>query len=145
MQLDMSTAAGGDRHPDCVAIFNTSDDVVDLLRIVIEQAGFAVVAGHIDDIKGGQIDLLAFIEQHDPKVIVYDVAPPYDRNWTFLEHLRSRPALKGRQFVLMTTNIARVREVVGTAENVYEIVGKPFDLDQIVKAVKEASRARSTR
>jgi CheY-like chemotaxis protein len=141
----MSTLADAGRHPDCVAIFDTSDDVIDLLRIVLEQAGFAVVASHIDSIKMGEIDLLTFIQQHDPKVVVYDLAPPYDRNWTFLEHLRSRPPLEGRQFVLMTTNVARAREVVGTAEYVYEIVGKPFDLDQIVQAVKEASRARSTR
>jgi CheY-like chemotaxis protein len=134
-----------DQKPDCVAILNTSDDVVDLLRTLIEQAGFVVVAGHIDEIKKGQLDLLTFVEQHDPKVIVFDVAPPYDRSWNFLEHLRHRPPLQGRQFVLTTTNIARVREVVGTAENIYEIVGKPFDLDAIVRAVKEASRARATR
>lgn len=141
----MSVPAVQDRRPECVAIFNTSDDVVELLRIVIEQAGFAAVSGHIDDIKKGPLDLRGFIEQHDPKVIVYDIAPPYDRNWQFLEHLRSRPPLAGRQFVLITTNPTRVRDVVGTAENIFEIIGKPFDLDQIVKAIKEASRARSTR
>jgi CheY-like chemotaxis protein len=134
-----------DRRPDSVAVFNTNDDVVELLRMVIEQAGFAVVTGHIDDIKRGQLDLQTFVEQHDPKVIVYDIGPPYDRSWTFLEHLRNRPPLQGRQFVLTTTNIARVREAVGPAENVFEIVGKPFDLDVIVRAVKEASRARATR
>jgi response regulator RpfG family c-di-GMP phosphodiesterase len=141
----MTTPTTYDRKPDCVAIFNTSDDVVEMLRIVIEQAGFAVVTGHIDEIKKAKIDLQNFVEQHDPKVIVYDVAPPYERTWTFLEHLRSRPPLKGRQFVLTTTNIARVREAVGPAENIYEIVGKPFDLDLIVRAVKEASKARATR
>jgi CheY-like chemotaxis protein len=141
----MTTPATEYRRPDCVAIFNTSDDVVELLRIMIEQAGFVAVTGHIDDIKRGKLDLATFVEQHDPKVILYDVAPPYERTWAFLEHLRSQPPLKGRQFVLTTTNIARVREAVGTAENVYEIVGKPFDLDAIVRAVKEASRARATR
>lgn len=141
----MTASATQDRRPDCVAVFNTSDDVVELLRMVIEQAGFVVVTGHIDDIKRGKLDLQTFVAQHDPKVIVYDIAPPYDRTWVFLEHLRSQPPLKGRQFVLTTTNLARVREAVGPAENVYEIVGKPFDLDIIVRAVKEASRARATR
>ena len=40
-------------RPDCVAVFNTSDDVIELLRIVLEQAGFAVVVSHIVDIKKG--------------------------------------------------------------------------------------------
>lgn len=141
----MPTQVTEDRRPDCVAVFNASDDVVELLRMVIEQAGLVVVTGHIDDIKRGKLDLQTFVEQHDPKVIVYDVAPPYERTWAFLQHLRSQPPLKGRQFVLTTTNLARVREAVGPAENVYEIVGKPFDLDAIVRAVKEASRARATR
>jgi response regulator RpfG family c-di-GMP phosphodiesterase len=133
------------RPPPCVAVFNSSDDIVELLRILLEQAGFAVVSGHIDEIKKGKIDLQTFVQQHDPRVIVYDISPPYDRNWTFLEHLRARPPLEGRQFVLTTTNVKWVRECVGPSEHVYEIVGKPLDLDQIVGAVKEASRARATR
>jgi DNA-binding NtrC family response regulator len=133
------------RGPDCVAIFDTSDDVVEMLRVLVEQAGFVVVSGHIDDVKRGHLDLQTFVEQHDPQVIVDDVSPPYDRTWGFLEHLRSQPPLAGRQFVITTTNVGRVKEVVGPAEDVYEIVGRPFDLDQIVKAVKEASRARATR
>jgi response regulator RpfG family c-di-GMP phosphodiesterase len=141
----MTTPVSTDRRPDCVAVFNASDDVVEMLRMVLEHAGYAVVTGHIDEIKRGKIDLQTFVAQHDPKVIVYDVAPPYERNWIFLEHLRGQDPLKGRQFVLTTTNLARVREAVGTAENIYEIVGKPFDLDAIVRAVKEASRARATR
>jgi CheY-like chemotaxis protein len=141
----MSNPALQDRGPDCVAIFNTSDDVVELLRLAIEPAGFAVVLGHVDEIKRGALDLLSFVQQHDPKVIVYDVGPPYEQSWRFLEHLRNRPPLQGRQFVLTTTNVARVREAVGPAENIYEIVGKPYDLDAIVRAVKEASKARATR
>jgi len=129
----------------CVAILNTSDEVVEMLRMLIEQAGFVVISAHVDEIKKGHVDLQNLVEQHDPKVIVYDLAPPYDRSWAFIEHLRQRPPLKGRQFVLTTTNVKHVRQYVGDAENVYEIVGKPFDLDQIVTAVKEASRARATR
>jgi CheY-like chemotaxis protein len=128
----------------CVAVFNSSDDIVDMLRILLEQAGFAVVAGHISDIKSGTLDLPALVLQHDPKVIVYDVAPPYDRNWQFLQHLRQRPPLAKRQFVVTSTHVGHVRELVGRDERVYEIVGKPFDLEEIVRAVKEASRARPT-
>jgi CheY-like chemotaxis protein len=131
-------------HPPCVAVFNTSDDIVDMLRMLLEQAGFAVITGHVTEIKSSKLDLMALVKQHDPKVIVYDVAPPYDRNWQFLQHLRQRPPLAGRQFVVTTTHAGHVREIVGRDEHVYEVVGKPFDLEEIVRAVKEASRARPT-
>ena len=38
---------------------------------------------------------------------------------------------------------ARAKEVVGRSEMVYEVVGKPLDLDKVVAAVKEASKARA--
>jgi DNA-binding NtrC family response regulator len=130
---------------DVVAIFNSTEEVVDLVKDVLEHAGFVVVFGHVAQIRRGAIDLEAFVRQHKPKVIVYDLVPPYEVTWAFLEHLRDSQALKGVQFVLTSVNPARLQEVVKPNEQVYEIVGKPFDLDQIVRAVKEASRARPTR
>jgi CheY-like chemotaxis protein len=122
--------------PQTVAVLNTNDDVVELLRILFEQTGYVVVSAHLDDIKRGAVDIEALIRQHRPAVIVYDIAPPYDRQWAFMNHMRSRPVFDGIPFVLTTTNAARVREIVG--EDVLEIVGKPYDLDEIVRAVQTA-------
>jgi len=36
-------------------------------------------------------------------------------------------------------------ESLSVGQPVFEIVGKPYDLDRLVHAVKEASRARPTR
>lgn len=91
------------------------------------------------------LDFESFIRQHDPKVVVYDIAPPYEANFKLFQHLRAMPTVAGRQFVVTTTNKAQVEKLVGRDYRVYEIIGKPTDLDQIVRAVKEASRARPTR
>jgi hypothetical protein len=48
-----------------------------------------------------------------------------------------------RQFVLTSVNVERLHEHIGTRDPVFEIVGKPYDLERITRAVKEASRARS--
>lgn len=128
-----------------VAVVNSNPDLVDLLRNAIEQAGFVVVIMHIADIRSGSVDLDGFFSQHDPKVIVYDVPPPYDRNWRFMDHVRATPGFRGRRFVLTTVNYKALRQVVGTDETVYEVIGESGDIGAIVAAVKEASKARSTR
>jgi CheY-like chemotaxis protein len=121
-----------------VAIFNSNDDVVEMLRLWLEQAGFVVVSGHIDEVKRGEQRLSDFVEEHEPDVIVYDLVPPYDRSWRFLEHLREAPSLRNRPFVITSTNAARAAEVVRDAAHVHEVIGKPYDLDDIVRAAQEA-------
>ena len=126
-------------------VLNTSPDVVDLLRRALEQAGVVTVTGFTHDVRDGEIDLGALVQQHNPDVIVYDIAPPYDANWKLFQHLSGMPVLTGRQFVITATNKAQVEKLVGRAHHVYEVVGKPADLGEIVRAVKEAGRARPTR
>lgn len=133
-----------DRRPPVVAILNSNDDFVEMLRELLEKAGFVTVHAHVSEVRRGHLDLLNFIRQHDPSVIVYDLVPPYDRSWRYLESLRYTDYMDGRQFVLTSVNTARAREAVGSSEMVYEVVGKPVDLDQVVGAVKEASKRRPT-
>lgn len=128
-----------------VAVINSNDDLVEMLRLSFEQAGFLVVSAHVDAIKRGVTNLTDFVRAHKPNVIVFDLVPPYDRSYRFVEHLRGIDALTGCQFVLTSTNPNRVHELAKTSEEVFEVVGKPYDLEQITRAVKEASRARPIR
>lgn len=125
--------------PAVIAVLNSNDDVVELLRMVLEQRGFVVVSAHLDAIRRGEQSLVDFVTEHDPKVIVYDLVPPYDRSWRFLEHLRQTPHLKDRAFVITSTNAQRAAEIIGTAAHVFEIVGKPYDIEQIVTTVARAA------
>jgi CheY-like chemotaxis protein len=128
-----------------VMIVNTNPAIVWMLRRELEKIGFVVVTAHIEEIRAGAVDLKDYVKEHDPRVIVYDVAPPYDDNWRFMDHLRLESSFKGRRFVLTTMNKKRLQEVVGFDETVYEIAGQVEDIDEIVRAVKEASRARSVK
>lgn len=133
------------KGPPTVTIINTNPDLVRILRFALEGAGFVVFEYHIDDIRKGSADVESLLREHDPKVIIYDVAPPYDHTWNFLEHLRNHTDFKGRKFVLTSMNTRRLHEVVGQDETVYEILGRADDIGEVVRAVKEASRARPTR
>jgi hypothetical protein len=63
--------------------------------------------------------MIQFVEEHKPDVIVYDVAPPYDTNWTFLPNKRA------------------LEELIGP-NDVVELLCKPYDLQQIVDACNAA-------
>jgi DNA-binding NtrC family response regulator len=128
-----------------VAIFNTNDELVEMLRTALERAGFIAVSLHVDDVRRGKTSLDDFVREHDPKVIIYDIAPPYDSAWRYLDRLRGLRVMSDRQFVLTSPNVARAREGVSRPDRVFEMVGKPYDIDEVVDIVREAAHARHTR
>jgi CheY-like chemotaxis protein len=128
------------RSAPVVAVFNASEEVVGMLRAALEAEGFHTISAHVPDIKRGQEDLLAFLEKHDPPVIIYDISLPYEENWTFLRLIMDLESAKGRQFVVTTTNKRALEELVGPTPT-FELVGKPYDLEQIIAAVRQALEA----
>ena len=122
--------------PPVVAILNTNDDTVEMLRILLESQGMVAVSAHLSDIKRGDFDFGGFLREHDPRVVIIDVAPPYDRSWLLVKHLRSLPVSANRRFVYTSTNAARLKEIAQPDEPILEIIGKPYDLQQIVDSVQ---------
>jgi CheY-like chemotaxis protein len=127
------------KKPNVVAVFNSSDDMVELLRVLLERHGFVVVTGHIAAIRKGELDLSSFVAQHQPDVVVYDVVPPYESQWRFLDHLRQTSPLSGIPFVLTSSNARATRELAKTDEQIIEVLGRPFEFDALVEAVKRAA------
>ena len=120
-----------------VAVFNSSSDTVELLRTALEAQGLHTVSGHIADLKKGELDFVSFVEHHRPAVIVYDISPPYETNWNFLRLVRSSQPAQTSRFILTTTNKPVLDKLVGENEAI-EIIGKPYDLDRVVAAVRGA-------
>jgi hypothetical protein len=50
-------------------------------------------------------------------------------------------AMRKRRVVLTSIDARHVEHLAGRNERVYEVVGKPLDLDKIVRAVKGVARA----
>jgi hypothetical protein len=122
-----------------IAVVNSNEDTVEMLRTMLQHSGFtSVVTGHVPDIKRGAVDLVRFVEAHDPQVFVWDIALPYNENWRFVHMLMGHEMMRGRRFVLTTTNKHVLESLVGPTETI-EIVGKPYDMEQIVSAVRKAA------
>lgn len=121
-------------EPARVLIVNSNDDVVEMLRLKFRQAGWEAATAHVTDAKRGRIDLVEMVQRSEPSVLVYDVAPPYEDNWRYLQTIRSNAAaLRDRPFVLTTTNREQLEKITAEASEAVEIVGKPYDLGEVVR------------
>ena len=125
--------------PPVIAVINSSPDIVDMLRVAFEHAGFVVVSTFTYLVRAGEVDLEAFIAQHQPQVIVYDIAPPYASNWNLFRHLRQLPALKDRPVVITSTNPTRLRELAEIDQEILEIVEIPYVVTQLIETVRKAA------
>ena len=43
-------------------------------------------------------------------------------------------------FVVTTTNVGQLRKIAGQQQELHEIIGKPYDLDEVVRAVMKHLR-----
>ena len=127
-----------------VGIFNSSDDMIELLRLEFERHDFVVVSAHVSEVRQGTIDLKSLVDQHKPQVIVYDLIPPYDREWRFLDHLRQTSPLNRIPFVITCSNAKAAHALTGRDEQVYEVLGRPFDVDALIDAVRRAAKVDKT-
>jgi DNA-binding NtrC family response regulator len=117
-----------------VAVINSSEDTVDMLRTLLEREGWETVQGHVDDIKRGRTDFLKYLETHDPQVIIWDVPPPYDQNWAFLQLVRSSRAMQARVVIVTTTNKQALERFVGPTDAI-EIFTKPYDVEVLIDTI----------
>jgi CheY-like chemotaxis protein len=127
-----------ERTNTVVAIVNTNDDLVQSLKDVLETEGYAVVTLRIRDIKAGKTDFTGFLAAHDPAVVIYDIAVPYETSWTFFQTLRKLPECQNRKFIVTTVNKRVMEERVGKTDVIEIVGGRAQDFEPTLEAVKEA-------
>jgi DNA-binding response OmpR family regulator len=79
------------RRNDVIAVFNTSEDTTEMLRTALERAGYEVVTAFTHALRDGETDSEALMWHHQPAVVVYDIALPYEQNWRPFKRIRSAP------------------------------------------------------
>ena len=68
-------------------------------------------------------------------MVVFDVSLPYEENWERFREFQSLAGERHIPVVLTTTNRDALNQFIGPAEAL-EIIGKPYDLDQVLVAVR---------
>ena len=126
---------GGSRAT--IAIFNASADAIDVLAEHLGDESH-VVRTYIRKFREGSHDLTAFVEEHNPRVVIWDISIPYYRNWEFLQKILNTPILEGRRLIITTPNAAVLRSVVGSDTGAIELAGRSEDLERLVQAVSAA-------
>jgi DNA-binding response OmpR family regulator len=127
------------RPPPLVVLINASDDTVEMVRRMLDVNGICCLTTcHFSDLRKGIIDFDEYLINNDPAVVIFDISPPYMENWKFFKSMRDSEAMKARGIVLTTTNKMRLDEIVGDDSHAIEVVGKPYDLQQISDAIENA-------
>jgi CheY-like chemotaxis protein len=123
-----------------VAVMNNIEDLVRMFSEILRGAGYDVVTAMLAAARRGETDLVEFLKEHDPRVVIYDVSFPYAVNWTMLEGLRDRGVLDGRGVLLTTPNRKAMQDLLRVGD-VLEITGRPEEysrlVDEVGKLVKE--------
>jgi hypothetical protein len=130
--------ASREPRPEVVAILNSNEDLVRLVRETLHDEGYLTMAHHIADLRDGNTDIGRFFEERNPRVVIYDLAPPFTLDWQFLQLLKEHSALMGRRVILTTTNAVALKEVCGV--EALQIVGTDEDLRRLLSEVKQTAR-----
>lgn len=117
-----------------VAVINSNEDIVQAIQLMLSEEGFHSVGAHVIDFKHGRKDFVAFCQEYNPQVILFDIAPPYEENWNFFQLLKNTQVAAERAFIVTTTNTAALEKVVGETVAI-EILGKPFEMEEMLTAI----------
>jgi DNA-binding response OmpR family regulator len=120
-----------------VLVMNTSHEVTDMLQAVLTGEGFDVIPEFTYVFKREEKDFDKFLEDNKPDVILYDIGLPYEENYRLFLQLSKSKLARNIPFVLTTTNKDVLDLLVGKTKT-FELIGKPYDLDVIIRAIKNA-------
>jgi DNA-binding response OmpR family regulator len=119
-----------------VAVLNPNENTLEPLQAMLESHGYRVAVGYVGDVRRGSFDFVQFIREHDPRVIVWNIGPPFDRNWAFLQLVQTGEMLEGRRVIVTTTHREQLDAAVATDTHALEVIGRPRDLENILAAVR---------
>lgn len=88
---------------------------------------------------------LDLIHSQQPQLIILDFLLPKKSGWEVYQEIQSDPKLKGVALVIMSGRKEEVTEKISEPFEYFSFVEKPFEREQLVKAIKDARTKASGR
>jgi CheY-like chemotaxis protein len=124
-----------------LGVLNDSERVLEMLCNWFRKRGHDCVTCVLSDMPRAHEQVPQFLAKHQPDVVVYDVAMPYESSWDLLEVIRAAPSLWGQRFVVTTPNKRQLEKAVGPT-SALEISSAAGTLKMLLKAVESAAADR---
>lgn len=118
-----------------VAVFSADEDTV-LLRPHLRDAGYEPVGAYVRELRSGTVDVLAFLREHRPAAVVYDVEPPLKANWNFVRLIRNAAGVRNPRFILLTSDKRGLERTIGRTVVNELIFARPYDPVEVLRAVR---------
>lgn len=117
----------------CVLVVEDDPDIAKLLRLILEQAGYAVDVAH------SLAQARAFLGTRHYAAITLDLLLPGESGMTFVRELRERPESFSLPIVVVSAVVEQGRKELNSADiSVVDWLGKPIDEERLLHAVAEA-------
>lgn len=117
----------------CVLVVDDDRDLLQLVVDVLTEAGYRVETAH-----NGQ-EALERVQSVRPRVVLTDILMPVMGGWEFLR--RCRQTAVGADLTVLVMSDLPGLEASASGLNVHSCVPKPFDVEDVLRAVASALRA----
>jgi CheY-like chemotaxis protein len=114
-----------------ILVVEDDDDIREVVASFLQDAGYTVAAA-----ANGAV-ALEMVERNPPLAILLDMKMPIMDGWEFARKYRSQPLTPAPIIVMTAAHdaVARASQVQAVG-----VLGKPFDLDDLLSIVKGALR-----
>ncbi len=125
-----------------VAILNTSKEIVEVVQELFQSEGYKTCGAFTYLFKDNESLFDEFIDSNNPDIIIYDIALPYKENFSLFKKLSGKMKANHVPFILTTTNKEALESMVGKT-NTHELIGKPYDTQEIIDAVHRSLKEKN--
>jgi DNA-binding response OmpR family regulator len=122
-------------RPKKVLVVDDDQSIVELLALVLQDAGYQVVTAN-----DGREAIVQAIQER-PDAVILDILMPGLDGWQVCDHLLSHEQTAGTPIIFLTARARSEDELRGWYAGCFDYITKPFEVDHLLKRVQVATES----